>query len=68
MQTNDGKDITLLGGSSSIKLKYEESSGSSQTQTYTVASHNISSAPIVDPTKLFTFFLIIICILFNLLK
>lgn len=50
--------------SSTIKLKYEESSGSA----YTVASHNISSAPMMDSTKFFTFFLIIISILFNLLK
>ncbi|XP_060212458.1 aspartic proteinase 36-like [Lycium barbarum] len=53
--------------SSSIKLKYEENPGSSQNQTYTVASHNISSAPIVDSKKFFTF-LISISILFNLLK
>ncbi|KAJ8542312.1 hypothetical protein K7X08_017178 [Anisodus acutangulus] len=54
--------------SSSIELKYEESSGSLPTQTYTVASHSISSAPIVDSSKFFTLFLIIISILFNLLK
>ncbi|MCD7447277.1 hypothetical protein HAX54_026396 [Datura stramonium] len=50
--------------SSSIKLNYEESSGSA----YTVASHNISSAPIMDSAKFFTLFLMIISILFNLLK
>lgn len=50
--------------SSTIKLKYEESNGSA----YTVASHNISSAPMMDSTKFFTFFLIIISILVNLFK
>lgn len=50
--------------SSTIKLKYEESSGSA----YTVASHNISSASMMDSTKFFTSFLITISILFNLFK
>lgn len=51
--------------SSTVKLNYEENNGSS---AYTVASHNISSAPMMDSTKFFTFFLIIISILFNLSK
>ncbi|KAJ8421889.1 hypothetical protein Cgig2_009608 [Carnegiea gigantea] len=38
-QTKDGKDVTILGGSSSIKVKDEESGA-----TYTVGAHDISSA------------------------
>ncbi|XP_016442695.1 aspartic proteinase 36-like [Nicotiana tabacum] len=49
--------------SSTIQLKYE-SSGSA----YTVASHNVSSSSTVDSGKAFTFFLLIISILYNLLK
>ncbi|KAK4385764.1 hypothetical protein Sango_2700400 [Sesamum angolense] len=39
MQTKDGREITLLGGSSTIKVR-DEASGN----VYSVAAHNISSA------------------------
>ncbi|XP_047256346.1 aspartic proteinase 36 isoform X2 [Capsicum annuum] len=63
MQTKDGKEITLLGGSSSIKVR-DGTSG----KVYTVGSHNISSASTLNSRMFFTFFVLVISILCNLLK
>ncbi|KAM7280709.1 hypothetical protein ACFE04_007843 [Oxalis oulophora] len=50
LQSKDGKDMTLLGGSSSIKLK-DDKSGS----VYAVGAHDLSSATSLIYGKPFTF-------------
>ncbi|KAM7279900.1 hypothetical protein ACFE04_007034 [Oxalis oulophora] len=60
LQSKDGKDTALLGGTSNIKLK-DDKSGS----VYTTAAHNLSSASSFTYEKLLTFMMILVAILFS---
>ncbi|KAK7854348.1 aspartic proteinase-like protein 2 [Quercus suber] len=61
-QTKDGKDITLLGGSSSIKVK--DSSG----VAYSVGAHNLSSASTLIIGRKLTFLLLVIATLLSFIN
>ncbi|KAJ6858702.1 hypothetical protein NC652_041102 [Populus alba x Populus x berolinensis] len=58
MQSKDGRDMTLLGGSSSIKVK-DEKSGS----VYSVGAENLSSASPVRGGRIVTFLLLLFAML-----
>ncbi|RDY07829.1 Aspartic proteinase-like protein 2, partial [Mucuna pruriens] len=57
-QTRDGKDLILLGGSSSIKVKDEKTGA-----VYTVGAHDLSSAPTEFFGGILGFFLFIVAML-----